>query len=719
MFARITKLLDKTLLPVVGWASERSFITAVRSGLVLTIPLVMLGSFAVLIENLPIEPYRQFMDDIFGVRWHDLMGAVLNGTTNIIAIIMPVSIGPFLAERYNVSNLLTPVNPIISGLVSLASLMVLIPPAGSGFLAQAWLGVPGLFLAIMVSLASTMLFLRLSSVHALRLNISGGSVEFAIPQAFNAMLPGGITILLFALIGIGVNSVWNISVHEGITQLLQSPFAFATDSLGHGLLYNFALDFFWFFGIHGANVLDPITHSVYGAAMAANVAAYGAGLPMPHIITKSFMDMYVFLGGSGASLCLLLAVFVSSREKGKRRLAFISLPPGLFNINEIILFGMPIVLNPVMLIPFICTPIILMLVSFAAVSAGIAPGPHMAVQWTTPIFLNGYISTGSMAAPMLQLFNLILGTCIYIPFIILGDRIRTRYLREAFHELMDRSVNIKTSGLSTPNLARNDAAGALARSLVIEMQQACESREHDIFLVYHPQVTAKGGNICGVEALLRWNHSEYGIIPAPISVNLAEESGLITSLGLRILDEACATRRHWLDNGVKNLVMAVNVSALQLKPELVDNVRNVLRFYELPPYMIELEVTESSALDPDSPESSILYDLHKLGVRLAIDDFGMGHSSLKYLKQFPVDVIKIDGAITKEVTFNAICSDIVGSITKLCRARDIMSVVEFVETEEQIAELNKHGCDVFQGWYFSKPLPADECLEFIRKHGGA
>jgi EAL domain-containing protein (putative c-di-GMP-specific phosphodiesterase class I) len=217
-----------------------------------------------------------------------------------------------------------------------------------------------------------------------------------------------------------------------------------------------------------------------------------------------------------------------------------------------------------------------------------------------------------------------------------------------------------------------------------------------------------------VEALFRWKHPQFDLVAPPVSISIAEESGLIHQLGRFALEEACATQRKWLDEGISDVCIAVNVSALQLKPDFVPEVLGLLEAYALPRHLIELEVTESSALDPESPESAILRDLHKQGLRLAIDDFGMGHSSLKYLKQFPVDVLKIDGAITKEVTFNPMCADIVASITKLCRARDIMSVVEFVENEEQIALLNRHGCDVFQGYYFSRPLPADKCLEYIR-----
>lgn len=184
-------------------------------------------------------------------------------------------------------------------------------------------------------------------------------------------------------------------------------------------------------------------------------------------------------------------------------------------------------------------------------------------------------------------------------------------------------------------------------------------------------------------------------------------------MGLWVFETACRVRRDWLDADVRDLSIAVNVSALQLKRSLPDQFLNVVHRYDLPPWMMEVEVTESGALDSDTPESHVLARLYDEGFPVAIDDFGMGHSSLKYLKQFPVSVVKIDGAISRDVCTNPICEDIVASITRLCRARNMLSVAEFVETEEQAGLLRDLGCDVFQGYLYSRPLSAEDCLRFI------
>ncbi len=718
-------------------ASAWTVLGAVRSGLVLTLPLVMLGSFAILLNNFPVRGYQEFMLSLFGPGWRDFGGVIWQGTFGIMALISLCSISYCLAEKHNRVYTLAKVNPLISGLVCVASVISLLP-VHKGGISLEWTGSAGLFASIIVAVLASHLFLRLSRCRALRLDVFGGNVDFAVPQAFNAIVPGAVTITLFALLGLTVKQVSGLDAHEAIYALVRTPFELVGEGLWRAALYVLSLDGLWFFGIHGANVLDPVTQQVYHSADAANLAVQTAwevesavrsamaalnGLPaqlpprpkLPNELTKNMLDAFVFMGGSGCTLSLALAILLGAKDRGQKRLAGISLAPGLFNINEILLFGLPVVLNPVLFIPFLLTPLILLLVSHAAISLGLVSVTTGAFEWTTPIFLSGYLVSGSVAGAVLQLVNLFLGVAIYTPFIRLGERLRAKRTRAAFDELFDRACNINTQHSSQRCLGYHDEAGALAHGLLADLEKACRG-DMGLYLEYQPQMHAKSRKPFGAEALLRWKHPQHGPIPAPITVALAEEGGLIGVLGLRIFEEACATRKLWLDMGLTELIMAINVSALQLKPGFVEQVKEIITRYALPPYLLEVEVTESSALDPESGETAILQELHGLGLRLAIDDFGMGHSSLKYLKQFPVEVVKIDGAITNEITSNPICADIVLSITRLCRARDIISIVEFVETEEQVEILLRHGCDVFQGYLFSRSLPEGECREYFLRN---
>ena len=368
-----------------------------------------------------------------------------------------------------------------------------------------------------------------------------------------------------------------------------------------------------------------------------------------------------------------------------------------------------------MLIPFLLTPVLLAAISYVAVATGLVPGTNVATEWTTPILLNGYLSTGSLSGSALQLANLVVGVLIYAPFVLIANKIKVKQINDAFRSLLRRSC--ATADSSRRCLDHNDDAGSLARSLITDLEYDYRHGE-GLFLEFQPQICSRTGRVVGVESLIRWKHPSYGLIPAPITVALAEDSGLIRPIGLWVFETACQVRKSWLDAGITDLTMAVNVSALQLERSFPKQLLDIAARYDLPPSLMEVEVTESSALDSDKPESHILSRVYDTGFPVAIDDFGMGHSSLKYLKQFPVSVVKIDGAISREVVTNSICSDIVASITRLCRARNMLSVAEFVENEEQAALLRELGCDVFQGYLYSKSLLPSDCLQFIQKRNG-
>lgn len=706
-----TRTLNDTLIPGMERISNLPLFVAVRSGLAVTMPLVLLGSLAILLNSFPLPAYKAFMQDAFGTDWRFFGSVLWSSTFAVMSLIMQFSVGTHIAQQYNDANPRNMASPLIAGLVSFATLLSLISMEG-GALSTRWMGVSGLFVALLVAVTSVKLFLWLYSIKRLRLYLPGGTPDLAMLDMFNSLLPGILTVLTFAGCGLLLHSLLGTTVHEAVHAILRRPFDIMGDGFSRGMFYIFSLQSLWFFGVHGANVLDPITHDIYGAAMVANEAAALAGQALPHIVTKPFMDVFVFMGGAGTSISLATALLMFGETKNQRRLAAVSLVPGLFNLNEILLFGLPVILNPVMLVPFVLIPMVLGCISYAALALGIVPGTSANVEWTTPVFLNAYLSTGSWRGAALQLFNLILATCMYTPFILAANRINSRRVDKALKTLLARVTTLETK---RPNaLAVGDEAGLLARALVTDLEHSFRNRK-DLFLEFQPQIAASNGRVTGVEALLRWNHPYYKMFPASITIALAECTGLIRPMGQWIFEEACAVREKWLASGLEDIVLSVNVSALQLDEELVKVIVATMQRYRIMPDTLELEVTESTMLDAGTSQSMHLSQLHMLGLRIAIDDFGMGHSSLKYLKQFPVSTVKIDGAISREVVTNPICADIVASITRLCRARGMLCTAEFVENEAQAAMLRTLGIDTFQGHLFSPSLKADDCRDFIKE----
>ncbi len=709
-----SRIFDRRIEPLLSGIFNLSIFHAIRSALAATMPFVLLGSFAILLNNFPLPAYQEKMLGLFGPGWKNFGGTMWNATFGVMSLIMAFGISQFMAEQHNRLHPTRYINPAIAGLVGFGALMGLFEMP-SGQIPQMWTGVAGLFVAILVSVLASRLMLALGSIKKLRLHLLAGSPDQTIPQSFEAMIPGAITVAVFACAGAAL-SLWEVSLHGLIHDILRYPFERTGDTLGRGLLYTGAIQVLWFFGVHGANVLDPITHGIYETMMAANVAAAAAGDVLPHVVTKTFLDCFVFIGGTGATISLAVALLVFSQTPERKRLALLALLPGIFNINELLIFGLPVILNPIMLLPFVLGPLILGGFSYLVVSLGIVPGTSVAVDWVTPVLYNSYLATGSLSGTVLQALNIILGVLIYAPFVVLSDRFQSVTLAAAFQQLFKRACTYVTGPTGQRCLDRADAAGSLARGLVVDLEEAFD-RDRGLYLEFQPQIAATAHKVMGVEALMRWEHPRLGNIPAPITVALAEDAGLIHRLGDWVLDNACATRRKWLDKGIGEIVVGVNLSAMQIDAGLPLRVAETLKRHDLPESLLELEVTESAGLDLAGDSTEILKKISQAGVSIAIDDFGMGHTSLRYLKDFSVSTVKIDGSITRDVNTNPINSDIVATIAELCHARNINCVAEFVERAEQIATLLRLGCNVFQGYYFSKPLRGTACFGFIRDFG--
>jgi diguanylate cyclase (GGDEF)-like protein/PAS domain S-box-containing protein len=252
---------------------------------------------------------------------------------------------------------------------------------------------------------------------------------------------------------------------------------------------------------------------------------------------------------------------------------------------------------------------------------------------------------------------------------------------------------------------------ALERSTIeSNLRRALERKE--FFLVYQPQMEIESGKITGVEALIRWQHPELGLVGPVNFISIAENSGLIVPIGEWVLWTACAQARRWQQEGLLAGPIAVNVSAVQFRQSgFVALIRKVLRETGLPPEQLELELTEGVLLSNADVTSPVLRELKEMGLKLAIDDFGTGYSSLSYLRQFPVSKLKIDSSFVRELDANPEDAVIIVAIIGMAKSLKLRVIAEGVENEAQIAFLQEHGCDEIQGYYFSRPITAAEVAE--------
>lgn len=270
----------------------------------------------------------------------------------------------------------------------------------------------------------------------------------------------------------------------------------------------------------------------------------------------------------------------------------------------------------------------------------------------------------------------------------------------------------KSEGRDTCCFYTPDMDQSLRERLQMEgyLHNAVENQQ--LKLEYQPKVSFSTGAVVGVEALLRWEHPRLGLVSPDRFIPVAEDSGLIASIGMWALNEACCQVGKWQAQGLPPLKMSVNLSARQFQePDLPGQIAEVLRQTGLDPTLLELELTESTVMRDTDATVVALESLNKLGLSLSIDDFGTGYSSLSYLKQFPIHVLKIDRVFINDIMTDPDDAAIVRAIVALARGMELAVVAEGVETLEQAQFLQRHGCDHMQGYYFSRPLAPDAFRE--------
>ena len=414
--------MEKHFMPKASVIAAQRHLVAIRDAFVVTMPLMILGALAVLINNIPIPGYEDFLNKIFPMMyndapiWKSFGGNIWNGTFAIFAVLVAFLVAHNLVKSYGKDG-------IAAGTVSVASFFAVGGLEG--------MGATGLFIALIIALISGELFQRLSGNPKLVIKMPDG-VPPAVAKSFAALLPAMITISLFSLItsilfALGIDNIV-ISFYEAV----QQPFMGLANSYPSALLLAFITPFLWFFGLHGANIIDPFMQTINVPAIEANARALEAGTDLPYIVNKPFFDSFVNIGGTGATLGLLIAIFLVARHhKAYMTVAKLSVAPGVFMINEPVMFGLPVVLNPILFIPYVLTPLVLVTTAYFATATGLVPASTVIAPWTTPPIIGGILSTQSIAGGILAAVNLILSIVIYLPFVKMAQIQETRRLKNA------------------------------------------------------------------------------------------------------------------------------------------------------------------------------------------------------------------------------------------------------------------------------------------------
>ncbi|MGL5646811.1 MAG: PTS sugar transporter subunit IIC [Clostridium sp.] len=429
--------LENILMPIAAKLSSNKVLIAIRDGFLITTPLIIVGSIFLLIANFPITGWDSFWTNIFGPDWSSWFINVSRATFNLMAILSCVGTGYSYARELKG-------DAIQGACVAFVAFFILMPTkiAYMGVEGEAtlngisfeYVGSNGLFLALVSAIISVRLFIWVYN-KGWTIKMPPG-VPPAVSLSFAALVPSAIVMLLFFFIRIGVSLTSFETAHNLIYEVLQTPLQGAGNTLFAQIVYSLACTVFWFFGINGPAVANTVFAPISKVLTMENLEAFQAGLPLPNIFTDPFSNFFTNFGGGGSTLSLIIVMLLFCKSKRITQLGKLSVLPGIFGINEPIIFGLPIVLNPILVIPFVCVPVINLVLSTIVTTMGIIPyTTGVPLPWTTPIGFSGYLSTGSLVAAGWQIFLLVLGCLIYYPFIKMLDKQYLRDEEEAKKEL--------------------------------------------------------------------------------------------------------------------------------------------------------------------------------------------------------------------------------------------------------------------------------------------
>jgi len=430
----LVAFLEKHFVPIAAKIGGQKHLVAIRDAFAGLMPLVMVGAFAVLLNNVFFVPWSLLANFIGEnsafIVWANtnlapLFSLMESGTLAILALGLAFSLGYNRARGEDQDALST-------GLINVACFILLGALSRNNPDVASWvsnyLGAQGIFIALFVGLIAPEIYFAV--VRKNWVIKMPEQVPPAVTRGFVAVIPGFLTVLCFGVVGYFFNRVAEMNIFAWFEINISQALMTLSQGLISIVVISFLIPLFWFFGLHGANILEAVMSPVYGTLGLQNIdlfsngiTAIGTGANELAVWVRGSWDAYVFMGGSGATLPLILAFLLFSKVKEHKEIAKLGVAPGIFMINEPILFGIPIVLNPIFLIPFILVQPILTVVAYLATTAGLAGPIVNQVPWTTPPILNAYLATnGSFGAVLVSIINLALAFIIYLPFVLAANR---------------------------------------------------------------------------------------------------------------------------------------------------------------------------------------------------------------------------------------------------------------------------------------------------------
>ena len=447
--------LEKILMPMADKLGKNKILVAIRDGFLVTTPLIIVGSIFLLIANFPIEGWGEMVGQFLGEGWQSWFTNVSRATFNVIALLTCMGTGYAYARELKGDKIQGAAVAVVSFLIIMPTRIAFEGAEGPGSISALgfeYVGSNGLFLALIISLVSVYVF---NWVYKKGWTIKmPDGVPPAVADSFAALVPSAIVITIFFLIRILFEFTPYETAHNFVYEVLQTPLQGAGNTLGAQMLYTVSCSTFWFFGINGPAVANTVFTPITKILTMENLEAFQAGLPLPNIFTGAFSNFFTNYGGGGSTLSLVIVMLLFCKSERIKKLGKLSLVPGIFGINEPIIFGLPIVLNPIVIIPFIGVPTMNLVLSTIATNYGLIPyTTGVDLPWTTPIGISGYLATGSISASIWQFFLLFLGCVIYFPFIKMLDK---QYLKDEAEARENANSDMSLDDMSLDNMSLDD-----------------------------------------------------------------------------------------------------------------------------------------------------------------------------------------------------------------------------------------------------------------------
>ncbi len=402
--------MSERLMPLAGKMGSNKFLIAIRDGITLAMPLILIGSVLMVIATgFAIPGLEAFISEI-GLGTY--LWKAEGGSFELLGMIAAFGIAHSLAKQYNVDG-------ISAGIVSLSCFMV-VTPLTDGNITAGYMGGKGLFVAIILGLINGWVYQWFIN-HNIQIKLPE-TVPPAVSKSFSAIIPGTVLILAWTAVYGILDAMALPNLHDVARTVLGIPLGLLGNNLPGVLLVCLFNSLFWFVGLHGGNTVNKIMEPIWLVNLSENVEAARAGMELKHIFVTPFVDNFVFIGGCGATIGLILSIaYLSRKKKASKQMKALSpltLVPGLFNINEPTMFGVPVVLNIMLLIPFVLAPMVNCIISYMAMAAGLVPFISVQPGWTTPPIFSGFLATGSIMGAVLQIILILIDILVYLPFVM-------------------------------------------------------------------------------------------------------------------------------------------------------------------------------------------------------------------------------------------------------------------------------------------------------------